>query len=93
MLLQSTDYNSVLLQILGTEADYKVVIMPQSPGDDIVCGDNAVCNCTDDNYCSYFFKSISINDSYSAAVKVAGCVTEMITCDNVSSRKYTYMYM
>ena len=66
--------------------------MPQS-GDDIVCGANAVCNCTDDNYCSYFFKSNSISVSYSAAVKVVGCVTERVTCDNVSSRKCTYMYM
>ena len=30
--------------------------------------------------------------SYSAAVKVVGCVTEMITCNNVSSRKCTYVH-
>ena len=66
--------------------------MPQS-GDDIVCGDNVTCYCTDDNYCSFFFKRNSVNDSFSAAVKVVGCVTETITCDNVSSRKCTYMYM
>ena len=89
-MLQTTNnfvYISLCFQILGGEADYRIVIIPGFGSEismDIVTSDN----CSDDS-CSYIFSSASITDLYSVAVEVVGCITERINPISMSSCKFT----
>ena len=78
------------LQILNREAAYRVVIIPGSGSENEMIFDIETGKYCNGSSCNYTFASDSINDSYSVAVEVVGCISERFNCTNISSCKFMY---